>query len=95
MFKVSSRRSATPVHLGFPAIFEADVHDPPLSRAPFATPHVQTVRLTNLRYFVSQLYDALFDGILHLDRLAEHTQFGDMLLWFLTRRKCLEWPLIS
>ncbi len=54
-----------------PAIFEADVRDPPLSRASFC-PHVQTIRLTNLRYFLSQLYDAFFDGILHLDRLAEH-----------------------
>jgi hypothetical protein len=35
---------------------------------------VQTVRLTNLRYFVSQLSDALFDRILHEGRLAEDTR---------------------
>jgi hypothetical protein len=33
--------------------------------------HVQPVCLTNLRYFFSQPYDALFDGRLHEDRLAE------------------------
>jgi hypothetical protein len=32
---------------------------------------VLTVRLTNLRYFISQLRDALFDGILHRDRLLQ------------------------
>jgi hypothetical protein len=33
---------------------------------------MQAVRFTNLRYFVSQLGDAFFDGVLHDDRLAEH-----------------------
>jgi Protein of unknown function (DUF5818) len=33
---------------------------------------VQAVRFTDLRYFFSQLSDALFDGLLHEDRLAEH-----------------------
>ena len=32
---------------------------------------MQSVRFTKLRYFFSQLYDALFDGRLHEDRLAE------------------------
>jgi hypothetical protein len=39
-----------------------------------AAPHVQSVRFTNLRYFLSQFYDALFDGILHDDRLAKASQ---------------------
>jgi hypothetical protein len=39
----------------------------------FDVPHVQTVRFTNLRDLLSQLYDALFDGILHDDRLAAYT----------------------
>jgi hypothetical protein len=38
-----------------------------------ATPHVQTIRFTNLRYFISQPCDAFFDGILRDDRLAPHT----------------------
>jgi hypothetical protein len=33
---------------------------------------VQAVRFPNLCYFFSQLSDALFDGLLHQDRLAEH-----------------------
>jgi hypothetical protein len=33
----------------------------------FAALHVQTVRFANLRYFVSQLSDALPDGRLHGD----------------------------
>jgi hypothetical protein len=35
-----------------------------------AAPDVQSVRFTNLRYFLSQFYDSLFDGILHEIRLA-------------------------
>ena len=38
--------------------------------------YVLLVRFADLNYFVSQLYDALFDGILHGDRLAGHTEFG-------------------
>jgi len=36
-------------------IFAADAHDPRCVGHPFATRHVQTVRLTNLRYFVRNL----------------------------------------
>jgi hypothetical protein len=37
----------------------------------FAAMQVQSVRFIDLRYFVSQLCDAFFKGILHDDRLAE------------------------
>jgi hypothetical protein len=33
----------------------------------------QSVRFTDLSYFLSQFHDALFDGILQGDRLAPHT----------------------
>jgi hypothetical protein len=39
----------------------------------FAAMQVQSVRFTYLRYFVPQLRDSFFDGILHDDRLAPHT----------------------
>jgi hypothetical protein len=47
----------------------------------FAAMGVQTVRFTDLRYFFSQFHDAVFNGILHDDRLAERKapesiQFG-------------------
>jgi hypothetical protein len=35
---------------------------------------VKEVRFTDFRYFLSQLRDAFFDGILHRDRLAEHAE---------------------
>jgi len=38
----------------------------------FAALQVQAVRFPNFRYFFSQFSDALFDGPLHEDRLAEH-----------------------
>jgi len=41
----------------------------------FPALQVQAVRFTNLRYFFSQLCDALFDGLLHEDRLAEHRDY--------------------
>jgi hypothetical protein len=44
-----------------------------------AAPDVQSVRFTNLRYFLSQFYDALFDGILHEIRLTKASQ-GTRLL---------------
>jgi hypothetical protein len=71
MFIVFSSRSTPLFRLGFLAISEADVHDLPLRRASFCRVHVQTVRFANLRYLISQLCDAFFDGILHDDRLAE------------------------
>jgi hypothetical protein len=37
----------------------------------FSDLQVEAVRFTNFRYFLSQLCDALFDGLLHEDRLAE------------------------
>ena len=37
----------------------------------FAALHVKTVRFADLRYFVSQLHDALLDGILHDNRLLQ------------------------
>jgi hypothetical protein len=33
---------------------------------------VQAIRSTDLRHLISQFHDALFDGILHGDRLADH-----------------------
>ncbi len=39
----------------------------------FAAMQVQSVRFTYLRYFVPQLRDSFFDGILHDDRLAPHS----------------------
>jgi hypothetical protein len=39
-----------------------------------AAMQVQSVRFTDLRYFVSQFHDAFFDGILHDDRLAEPSE---------------------
>ena len=42
----------------------------------FAALKVESVRFTDLRYFVSQLRDAFFKGILHDDRLAGHTELG-------------------
>src|SRR5450631_3313579 len=44
------------------------------SRAGFSLAALQVlaVRFTNLGDFVSQLFDAFFDGILHQPRLAEH-----------------------
>jgi hypothetical protein len=38
----------------------------------FAALHVEPVGFPDLRYFFSHLCDALFDGLLHEDRLAEH-----------------------
>jgi hypothetical protein len=38
---------------------------------PFATARVLAVCFADLRYFLSQFYDSLFDGTLHDDRLAE------------------------
>ena len=35
---------------------------------------VQSVRFTDLRYFVPQLRDAIFDWILHDNTLAEHAE---------------------
>ena len=52
------------------------------TRHPFAPLHVQPVRFTNLRYFFSQLSDALFDGRLHEDRLAEHAGRITLLGYF-------------
>jgi hypothetical protein len=43
----------------------------------FATPHVKTVRFTDLSYFLSQFYDSVFDGILHDNKLAEIAGFTD------------------
>ena len=43
------------------------------SRLPFAALQVQAVRFTNLRNFFSQLSDTLFDGLLHENRLAQHS----------------------
>jgi hypothetical protein len=40
---------------------------------PFPTLQVQAVRCANLHYFFSQLRDPFFDGILHENRLAEHS----------------------
>ena len=37
----------------------------------FSAMQVQSVRFTDLRYFVSQLHDAFFDRILHDDSLAK------------------------
>jgi hypothetical protein len=54
---------------------------------PFSALHVLTVLLTNLRYFVSQLYDALFDGILHGDRLAEEWESGSAGMFYDTEEK--------
>jgi hypothetical protein len=42
---------------------------------------IQAVRLADLRDFFSQLRDALFDGILHDARLAEHAD-GPWLMGF-------------
>ena len=39
-----------------------------------ATLEVQAARFADLCYFVPQLCDALFDGLLHEDRLAETGQ---------------------
>jgi hypothetical protein len=36
--------------------------------------HILLVRFADLNYFVSQLHDAFFDGILHDGRLAENTR---------------------
>jgi hypothetical protein len=40
----------------------------------FPACHVLPIRLTDLRYFLSQLYDAVFKRILHDNRLAGHTE---------------------
>jgi hypothetical protein len=37
--------------------------------------HVLLVRFADLNYFVSQLSDAFFDGLLHDDRLALQTRW--------------------
>ena len=56
----------------------------------FAAMQVQSVRFTYLRYFVSQLRDSFFDGILHDDRLAGHTELGSADLPYDTEGKWLE-----
>ena len=40
---------------------------------PFLALQVHAIRCVNLHYFFSQLRDAFFDGILHENRLAEHS----------------------
>jgi hypothetical protein len=73
MFTVFFRRSAPPIR---PATSEADVRDLPLSRVSFPPSDGLPIRLTDLRYFFSQLCDTFFEGILHDDRLAGHAELG-------------------
>ena len=42
-----------------------------------AAMQAQSVRFTDLRYFVSQFHYAFSDGILHDDRLAPQTRWAD------------------
>jgi hypothetical protein len=55
---------------GFPAISAIGVLGPLPHRVVFCSLHALAVRFTNLRYFFSQLSDALFNGRLHGDRPA-------------------------
>jgi hypothetical protein len=43
-------------------------------RPPLAAMNVQTVRFANLCYFLSQLGDAFFDGILHGDKASRRSE---------------------
>jgi hypothetical protein len=71
IFTAFSSRSAPIIRPEFPAIFEADIGDPPLRQwLVFAAMQGKAVRFTDLRYFVSQLHHAFFDRLLHDDRLA-------------------------
>jgi hypothetical protein len=74
-FIVFSSRSAPLILPEFPAIFEADVRDPPLRPVASFCRQASAVGSFHLfaRYFVSQLCDAFFDRILHDDRRAPHT----------------------
>ena len=42
---------------------------------------VLAVRFTDLRYFFSQFHDAVFNGILHDDRLAERKAPESIQIW--------------
>ena len=70
---------------GFPDLCLPPVKEavPAIYADPRRIHDVLTVRLTNLRYFISQLRDALFDGILHRDRLLQLRvfRFGFLQDW--------------
>jgi hypothetical protein len=41
-----------------------------------SVPHVLPIRFADLRYFLSQFYDAVFDRILHDDKANRATERG-------------------
>jgi len=69
-----SSLSAPSIRLGFPLISAAVVRGPTTNQA--SSCHLASIggSLADLCYFLPQLCDALFDGLLHEERLAEQTK---------------------
>jgi hypothetical protein len=61
----------------------------------FSAMQVQSVRFTELRYFVSQLGDPFFDGTLHDNRLAEQSRSGDSCSEPSNKGQQNSWPKVD